>query len=132
MGSTHPAKASHTPDERIRFVVHQGKQILLVDLSRCPADRIEKLVRQVPEVVSAFPRGSVLILSDFTGTSLNEDALRVVKEAAVFDKPYIKKAALVGTESFPPLFTENLSNFSRRVFLTFKGREEALDWLAKD
>jgi hypothetical protein len=132
MGSTHPAKASHTPDDRLRFIVHQGKQILLVDLSHCLADRIEKLVRQVPEVVSAFPRGSVLILSDFTAASLNEDSLRVIKEAAVFDKPYVKKSALVGTENFPPLFTENLSSFSRRVFLTFKGREEALNWLVKD
>jgi hypothetical protein len=132
MGSPNSAKASCTPDDRIRFIVHQGKQILLVDLSHCPPNGVEKLVREVPEVVSAFPRGSVLILSDFTGASLNEEALRVIKETAVFDKPYIKKSALLGTEYFPPHFTENLSSFARRVFLTFKSREEALAWLVKD
>jgi hypothetical protein len=132
MGSPHPAKADYTPDGRIRFIVHQGKQILLVDLSHCPANGVEKLVREVPEVVSAFPRGSVLILSDFTGASFNEESLRAIKEAAVFDKPYVKKSALLGTEHFPPQFTENLSSFSRRVFHTFKSREEALAWLVKD
>ena len=132
MGSPNPAKANDTSDDRIRFIVHQGKQILLIDLSHYPANQIEKPVREVPEVVSAFPRGSVLILSDFTGTSLNDEALRVLKEAAVFNKPYVKKSALVGTENFPPQFIENLSGFSRRVFPRFKSRGEALAWLVKD
>jgi hypothetical protein len=131
MPSPHPAKARYTPDDRIRFIAHQGRQILLVDVSHCPADQIEKIVREVPEVVSAFPRDSVLILSDFTGASLGEETLRVMKEAAVFDKPYVKKSALVRTEAFPPQFTENLSSFSRRVFPTFKSREDALAWLVK-
>ena len=33
---------------------------------------------------------------DFTGASFDEDALRAMKECAVFDKPYIKKATWVG------------------------------------
>jgi len=126
-----PAKADHTPGDRIRFIVHQGKQILLVDVSHCQADRVEEIVRQVPQVVSAFPRGSVLILSDFTGAFLNEEALRAMKETAVFDKPYVKKSALVGTENFPPHLIENLTSFSRRVFLAFESHEEALAWLVK-
>lgn len=132
MGSTHPAKANCTPRDRIRFIVHQGKQILLVDLSHCQADQLEEIVRQVPQVVNAFPRGSVLILSDFTGAFLNEEALRAMKEAAVFDKAYVKKSALVGTESIPPQVTEDLSNFSRRLFPAFKSHEESLAWLVKD
>jgi hypothetical protein len=119
-------------NDRIRFIVHQGKQILLVDLSHCSAAEVEKTLRKLPEVVTARPRGSVLIFSDFTATSFDEEALRVMKETAVFDKPFVKKTAWLGAENFPQNFAESLSSFSRREFPVFKTREEALAWLVKD
>ena|ERR1017187_2020797 len=118
--------------DRIRFITHQGKQILLLDLSNCSAAEVEKTCRAVPDLVTAHPRGSVLILSDFTGASFDEEAIRVMKEAAVFDKPHVKKSAWVGTEKLPRAFSEDMSSFSRREFPIFKTREEALAWLAKD
>jgi len=119
-------------DDRIKFITHQGKQILTVDLSNCSADRVEKILRELPEVVTTRPFGSVLIFSDFTGASFDREAFRVMKEAAVFDKPYVKKSAWVGTDNFPPEYAKSLSTFSRREFPTFKSREEALAWLVKD
>ena len=118
--------------ERIQFITHQRKQILLVDLSNCPAVELEKTVRALPEVVSTQPRGSVLILSDFTGASFNEDAIRTMKETAVFDKPYIKKSAWVGTERLPRALSEELRKFSRRDFPSFETRDDALTWLVKE
>jgi hypothetical protein len=132
MPSPQVAKTNDTPDERVHFIAHQGRKILLVDLSHCLADSIEKIIRHVPDVVSVLPRGSVSILSDFTGAFLNEDVVRVIKESAVFDKPYVKKSALVRTESLPPHFIENLSKFSGRIFHAFKSRNEALEWLVKE
>jgi len=117
---------------RIRFITHQAKLILLVDLSNCSAGEVEKIVRAVPEVVTTRQRGSVLILSDFTGASFDEEAVRAMKEAAVFDKPYVKKSAWVGAETFPQLFSESVRSFSCREFPAFKTREEALTWLVKD
>jgi hypothetical protein len=38
--------------ERIRFINHQGKQILLVDLSNCSASEVEKIARAVPDYVT--------------------------------------------------------------------------------
>ncbi len=67
---------------------------------------MDKLVRFVPVIVTAQPLISVLILSDFTGASFDEDALRTLKESAVFDKAHVKKSALVGAESLPPGFRE--------------------------
>ncbi len=118
--------------DRIRFITHEGKQILLVDMSHCSAAEVEKTLRQVPEIVTTRPRGSVLIFSDFTAASFDADALLAMKETAVFDKPYIKKTAWMGTESFPKDFSQSVSNFSRREFPSFKTREEALAWLVKD
>jgi len=119
-------------DERIHFIYHQGRKILLVDLSKCPASEFEKLVRQVPDHVMVQPLGSVLALTDFAGAVFNRDAIRAVKETAVFDKPYIKKSALVGTETFPKDFYEELKSFSRRDLRIFRSRDEALAWLVAD
>lgn len=118
--------------EHIRFITHQGKQILLIDLSNCSAAEVEKIFRAVPESVTTRPRGSVLILSDFTKASINEEAIRMMKETAVFDKPFVKKSAWTGAETFIQGLVENLGSFARREFRVFKTREEALSWLAKD
>lgn len=119
-------------DERIHFIYHRGKKVLLVDLSKCAAGEFERLVRQVPDHVTTQPLGSVLVLTDFTEAVFDRDAIRAVKETAVFDKPYIKKSALVGTETFPRDFYEELKSFSRRDLLIFRSRDEALAWLAAD
>jgi len=118
--------------DHIRFISHQGRQILLLDLSNCSAAEVEKVFRAVPDVVTTCPRGSVLILSDFRGASVNQEAIRVMKESAIFDKPYVKKSAITGTENLPPLFSENLGSHSHREFPVFATRDLALAWLAKD
>ena len=118
--------------ERIRFTTHQGKQVLIVDVAHCSAEVVEETVRAVPEVVATRPRGSILILSDFTGASFNDEAVRAMKEAAVFDKPYIKKSAWVGEEHLPSTLPKEMRDFSRREFQAFANRDQALEWLVKD
>ena len=118
--------------DRIRFINHGSKKILLVDFSNCPANEVEEIARSVPNYTTVQPLGSVLVLTDFTAAVFDRDAVRAVKETAVFDKPYVKKSALIGTEDLPASFYDELKSFSRRDLLIFKTREEALDWLAVD
>jgi hypothetical protein len=117
---------------RIRFIRHEDKEILIVDFTNCKPSEVEAVARRVPDYVSAKPRGSVLILTDFAGASFDDEAIRTMKETAVFDKPYVKKSALIGTESLPRQFYEDMKNFSRRDLPIFHHREEALSWLAED
>lgn len=118
--------------ERIRFIPYRGKQILVVDLMHCSAAESEETLRAVPDYVTTQSLGSVLLLADFTGASFDEDATRTMQQVAVFDKPYIKKAAWIGTEGLPASFEGTVSNFSRREFVVFKSKTEALDWLTED
>ena len=100
-------------DDRIRFITHQGKQILLVDISNCSAAEVLKISRVVPSYVMPEPRGSVLLLADFTGAEFDREAITSIKESAVFDRPHLKKSAWVGTENLPRCST-NTSKFSPR------------------
>jgi hypothetical protein len=50
------------------------------------ADEVEEIVRRVHDYVTIQPLGSVLALTDSTGASFDRDAIRAIKETAVFDK----------------------------------------------
>jgi hypothetical protein len=119
-------------EDRIRFIEYQGKQILLVDVSYCSPAELEKAARLVPSYVVSEPQDSVLLLADFTGAEFDRISIERLKEAAVFDRPHLKRSAWVGIDKLPNIFFEQIKNFSRRDLPTFKTREEAMDWLVKD
>ncbi len=96
---------------RIQFTAHKGKRILLVDFSKCSATEVAEVARAVPEVVTAQPRASVLILSDYTGASVDQEAIRALKESTVFDKPFVKKSAWIGAENFPQVLADDMKSF---------------------
>ena len=118
--------------ERVRLMTHSGKQILLVDLAHCSAAEVEKIVRGLPDHLSKQPPRSALLITDFTGASFDEDCLRTMKETAIFDKPYVKKSAWIGSESLPTAFRQDVSKFSGREFSVFRTLIDAMEWLAKD
>ena len=116
-------------EDRIRFITHKGRQILLVDVSHCRAAEVEKISRLVPSYVTAEPHSSVLLLADFTGAEVDRAAITTMKQGMVFDRPHLKRSAWVGTEAIPKVFYENIKSFSQRDLPTFNTREEALEWL---
>jgi hypothetical protein len=116
-------------EDRISFVEHKGKQILLVDLSHCTPAEVAKMALLVPSYVTSEPRGSVLLLADFTGAEFDRIAIDRMKESAVFDRPHLKRSAWVGIEKLPKVFYEHIKNFSQRDLPSFETREQAMDWL---
>jgi len=117
---------------RIRFISHQGKKILLVDCTNCTVEQLIELAALVPAQVTTQPRGSVLLLADFTGAVFDRSTVDRIKPALVFDRPHLKRSAWVGLEQLPKIFYEHLKAFSQRELPVFKTREEALDWLVTD
>jgi len=119
-------------EDRIRFIEHQGKEILFVDCSHCSPDEFEKISRLVPSYVTEQPKGSVLLLADLTGAKFDRNAVEIMKQTLVYDRPYLKRSAYYGTDTLPDVFYKHLKTFSQRDLPTFRTREEALDWLVKD
>lgn len=115
--------------DRVRFITHKGRRILLVDLSSCTPLQVAIICDLVPSYVTPEPRGSVLILADFTNSQMDRDALEHLKKATVHDRPHIKRSAWVGADSVPKAFYENLKAFSVREYPTFDTREQAMNYL---
>ena len=118
--------------ERVRFITHRGKRVLLIDHSRSTPAELRQTIDEVERIVAAEPPGSLLILSDFTATEFDKTAADRLKVVATKDRPHVRRAALVGAESIPEVYYRNLESFSARQFPNFKTREEALDWLTRD
>lgn len=116
-------------EDPIRFVEHKGARILLVDFTNASARDMLLLLEELRETVAREPRGSLITFSDWTGATVDHEVAMKVKEVLTLDRPFVKKTAWVGTESIPHAFMENFHTFSQREIVTFKTREEAMDWL---
>ena len=119
-------------NKRLRFIKHKGQAIFLLDFSHCQGKDMLVLLDQVRADVARHAPGSVLTLADFSGAKIDKAVATKIKEVLVFDRPYVKRSAWVGTDSLPHVFYENFKTFSQRDFPTFKTREEAMDWLVKE
>lgn len=118
-------------DDRIHFVEHKGKRILLLDFSHATAQQMQLLLGYVRTIVSQQGLKSVIILADYEGAEIDHAVAMKIKEVLTLDRPFVKKAAWVGAERIPHAFMENFHTFSQREIVTFKTREEALDWLVE-
>jgi hypothetical protein len=118
-------------DDRIRFVEHQGKQVLLLDFSHADAHQMQLLLEYVRITVAQHAHEGVVTLADFTGADVDHAVATKIKEVLTLDRPFVKKTAWVGADSIPHAFMENFHNFSQREINQFKTREEAMDWLVE-
>jgi SpoIIAA-like len=116
-------------DDRIHFIEHKGKQILLLDFSHATAPQMLLLLDYVRATVAQQDRQSVTILADYQDAEIDHVVATKIKEVLALDGPFVKKSAWVGTEHIPHAFMENFQSFSQREIVTFKTRDEALEWL---
>ena len=119
-------------DDRIHFIEHKGTQILLFDFSHTTVQQMQLLLEHVRITVAQHARESLVTLADYTGATVDHAVATKIKEVLTLDRPFVKKTAWVGTESIPHAFMENFETFSQREIVTFKTREEAMDWLVGD
>jgi len=118
-------------DDRIHFLEHRGKQILLADFSHANAQEMQLLLEYLRVTVARHGHDSLVTLADFTGATVDHAVATKVKEVLTLDRPFVKKTAWVGAGGIPHAFMENFHNFSQREIVTFKTREEAMDWLVE-
>jgi hypothetical protein len=118
--------------DRVRFLTHQGKQVLLVDYSGCTRQTVLDILTAREPLVLAQPKGSVLLLVDATGAQFSKDTIEEIKIVAVRERDRVKRAAVVGVEGVPKVFVDAVRTFSSREYRPFPTREAALDWLVQE
>ena len=118
--------------DRVGFIVHKGKQVLVLDFTNCAPEEVKSVSDEVVRIITAQPENSVLVLADFAGAQFSKDSVTRLKEATTYDRPYVKRVAWVHAGSLPKVLYEAIKTFSQREFPIFETREQALDFLVQD
>ena len=119
---------------RVVFIQHQGKRVLLLDYTNLHDEKaMLEMIEDRKDAVSKEPPGSVLTLADLTGVNVSKHALQAIKEANALERPFVRKAALVGADTMTPKGgVEAVGTFAHKDWGRFTTRQEALDWLVAE
>jgi hypothetical protein len=117
--------------ERVSFITHGGREILLLDFSGMKAAEAIAMIKHAMGVISSRPVNSLLTLTDVTEIRFNDDLSRKMKEFTAHNKPYVRAAAVVGVTGLKRIIYNAVIAFSRRNITTFDDRETAKRWLAE-
>ena len=115
--------------ERVQFIKHQGKEILLLDFSNSEADEVLRIIDQATEVIGTQAEHSLLTLTDVTNARFNEAVGEGMKDFTLHNKPYVRAGAVVGITGLKRIIFGAVMAFSQRKLLTFDDREQAKAWL---
>jgi hypothetical protein len=116
---------------RIRFITHQGKQILLLDFSGCEADEVLETIEEGKKVIRVHPQHSLLTLTNVEGTHYNMAITNAMQEFAHGNKPFVKAGAVIGISGLKKIVYDAVMKFSGRNLPAFDDIEKAKDWLSE-
>lgn len=116
----------------VGYVVHRGKNILLTDMANCDAEKIRELLAESTKIMSREPEGSVLSLADVTNVPFDKSVVAALKETTVNNRPYVKRAAVVGVVGLMKALYLGIQTFSKRKITLCDDLESAKDWLVAE
>jgi hypothetical protein len=115
---------------KTQFVNYKGKRVLVEDFTNLkPGPEFKNYTIEAQAIIASQPPKSVLAVFDATGSHFDSNILNVMKEFTRANTPYIKAAAVVGITGLLQVALSAVAKFTGREFVTFKTRDEAMDWL---
>jgi hypothetical protein len=115
--------------ERVRFIDHKGKQVLLLDFSNGKAADVSNIIRQAGPLIQKANPHSLLTLSDMTNIAVRDISTQQLVSFAKGNEPFVKAAALTGISGLARSILATTVILTRRKFPAFDTRQQALDWL---
>lgn len=115
--------------ERVRFVQHGGKDILLVDFSECKPDEAHLVIDKAKALISTKPMQSLLTLTNVTNLRFDEKLNDHMKEYAAHNKPFVRAGAVVGIVGLKKIIFQAVMMFSKRKLDVFDTVDQAKTWL---
>jgi hypothetical protein len=118
--------------DRVRFIEHKGKRIILLDFSGM-VDPVEgmKVIAEATRLIGTQPvGGGTLTLTDVTDTRYTREIIEAFKKMTVQNRPIVKAAAIVSNSTLHRAAISMVALFSRRKLEVCDSRAQALDWLA--
>ena len=115
---------------RVCFITHKGKRVLLQDCSGMnPGPEYKKVLKEANKKMASEPPKSVLSLFDATNCSFSNASLADTRDFVNSNTPFIKNNAVVGIDGLLQMALTSIAKDTGREFHIFQTREEALEYL---
>lgn len=119
---------------RSTWVDHNGKRIFYQDFSKHfhNSGAVRTELEEVQKIVTAEPKDSVLVLSDFRDTNVGSDLLASMNAASAATKAYVRKTAVLGVTGMKRKLADLLTALTGQQLKYFDDLEAAMVWLTQD
>lgn len=116
------------------WIEHKGKKLFYQDFSKnfYNTSAVKTELAQVQKIVTAQPKNSVLVLSDFRDTSVGSELLSSMNEASAATKSYVRKTAVLGVTGMKRKLADLLTALTGQPLKYFDDMETAKNWLVED
>jgi len=118
---------------RSKWMTHRGERILYSDYTQYSIDDFPALKSELASVeaeICTQPEGSVLLITDVTGSVASREAVEMFKESAARSKEHVIKNAVIGITGLKKILFDAVVRFSGQNAKAFEDLETGKDWLA--
>ena len=117
--------------DRVRFIDHQGRKILLFDFSNIwSVAEGAKAIDAAREYVAKLPKqGDLLTLVDVKESAFDDRVVNKLKELGAHNRPWVLAGAVVGMSTMQKIMFRIINSFNGRKLAAFNTREQAQEWL---
>jgi len=117
---------------RVRFADHQGRRILITDLSGLSPDQSPAVLEEARKVVAALPRErSLLSLLVVSKMRFDPETIDAMKKVGRENEPWVVATAVVGLSAIGRVVARVVSTFSGRRYAAFESEDQAKEWLVR-
>jgi hypothetical protein len=117
--------------ERVRFIEHQSRKILLFDFTNIwSVVEAAKVIDAAIAYVGKLPqKGELLTLVDVKESSFDDHVVNKLKELGAHNRPWVLAGAVVGMSGMQKIMFRLINSFNGRKLAAFNTREQAQAWL---
>ncbi|MEJ5225048.1 MAG: hypothetical protein WHV44_11380 [Anaerolineales bacterium] len=119
---------------RSKWIEFAGKRIFYQDFSNLGMDSTEAVKAELAEVqavVLSQPEDSLLVLSDFRNTSINNELMGILRESSAKTKGHIRKTAVLGVVGVKRVLADILTKLTGQKLSYFEHESDAKAWLVR-
>lgn len=111
-------------------IVHNGKNIAVVDLSGTSAEQAIPLLVEAQEKIALMPKKSVLLFTDGRKAVFNKQSMDALKKFSLKVDPHVAASATLAEEGLGHVALQAVERVVKKNLRSFHTRQEALNWLA--
>jgi hypothetical protein len=118
---------------RIQEFALEGRNFVFIDFSGFKgADEYRTVSVPATEVISKYPPGSLMTITDISDIGFNLEVQRLMTRYMEANGPYVKYGAVIGVDGIKKAILKSIFLLSKRSGMTLlETKEEAIAWLLK-